>query len=238
MSEIVKFTFDRRFDVDHEELARKATEEAARKVEPPPPPTFTEADLAEARTAGFAEGHAAGIAEAEKRSERQAAMALGVIGERLAEVEKALAGARAVAVEETAALARAMARKVAGRALEQAALAEIEAVAAECLERLYGEARIVVHVGAGMAAVLEPRLHRIAARAGFGGSLVVEEDPEVGVGDCRLVWSNGGAERRTEDLWQAIDAVIDRFLQSDEPSAGPDGPAGEAAATTRNQEQE
>ncbi|MBL28040.1 MAG: hypothetical protein CMM50_10895 [Rhodospirillaceae bacterium] len=219
MSEIVKFRFDRRFDVDPEEVARKAAEEAAKNAPPPPPPTFSEAELDMARKAAFEDGRAAALAEAEKKVERRAAMALGVVGERLAELETTHHGLRAVSIEETVRLARAIAEKVAGAALKKTPAAPIEALASECLERLFGETRVVIHVPQGLGESMQSDLARIAGRAGFSGTVEVQEDPEIEEGDCRIDWTHGGAARHGTEVWQQVEEILDRYLEAGREAA-------------------
>lgn len=247
MSEIVKFRFDRRFDVDPDEVARKAAAEAAEAAPPPPPPTFGEAELEMARKAAFEDGRAAALAESEKKAERQAAMALGVIGERLAELEAGSRSLRAASVEETVRLARAIAEKVAGAALKAAPAAPIETLVGECLERLFGEAQVVVRVPEGLGASMQVSLARIAGRAGFSGTVEVQEDPAVEQGDCRVDWTHGGAAHHGNDVWQQIETILDRYVDAgreatvaagSEPSQGGDDGRRTAAASSPQQPQE
>ena len=198
-----------------------------------------------ARKAAFEDGRAAALAESDKKIERQAAMALGVVGERLAELESRSRGLRAASVEETARLARAIAEKVAGAALEAAPAASIEALVGECLERLFGESRVVVRVPEGLGESMQTSLARVAGRAGFSGTVEVHEDPAIEPGDCRVDWTHGGAARHGDEVWQQIEAILDRYID-----AGREAPAeaerqhsdrdgeGTAAASSPQQPQE
>lgn len=198
-------------------------------VAPPPPPaepTFSAADLAAAREAAWAEGHAAGDAAARAETDRLAAEALDVIAGRLSAIDGALAESMENAARLGIETGVSVARRVVPAILRRHPTIEIETLFRTCLNDLQEEPRVVLRVADPLLDVLQGGMQRIASRAGFGGKVIVIGDENLDLGDCRIEWSDGGAERDNARLWQAVDAVVQRHLAPPEP------PANEPATTT------
>jgi len=47
---------------------------------------------------------------------------------------------------------------------------------------------------------------------------VIREDAAISYGNCKIEWSNGGAERNMDELWRQIDQIVENNL-----SATPEG---------------
>ena len=54
----------------------------------------------------------------------------------------------------------------------------------------------------------------MANDAGFSGRVVVVAEARIGPADARIEWADGGVERNTEQVWQEIEAIIERFAAS------------------------
>jgi flagellar assembly protein FliH len=170
----------------------------ARLAEPPPEPeviapSFSAAELAEARAEGIAEGRAAAQAEAKASAEARAAAALETIAARLAEARRA---AEAAAERAAGALAAATLDLVA-RALPAVAAAHAlpscAALAEALLARLAGVERIAIRLPPDLARALEPRLAAAAAAADFAGRLDVIATEGMAAGEMRVSWPGGEA---------------------------------------------
>ena len=199
--------------------------------EPPRPTIDLEQHLAElvqveerARAEAFAEGHAVGRDEGfvAGRLDAEARAA-----ERLADAAAALVGtARALlagldeerlAVETRAAeLAVAAAKALAAHLVEREPLAEIRALLAECLGPLRKAPHLVVRLAVADAAGLEPQVARIARETGFEGRIVILGEDDIGRGDCRIEWADGGILRDKTALAAEIDATVRRWIDGRE----------------------
>lgn len=215
MTVVRKFLFDT--DFGEPDLPRRA---AAVPVPPPapepppepPPPTFSEEELEAARAAALATGRQAGLREAEAATERLLASALQAVAAGLQGLESRLRSDG----EERYREAVRVAMTVAGRVLPDMAarngLAEIEGLFRDCMSYLLEEPRVVVRVNDALADAARERLDVIAGASGFEGRLLVLGDPPIAVGDCRIEWAEGGAERNFARVWQDIEAVLERAL--------------------------
>ena len=55
-----------------------------------------------------------------------------------------------------------------------------------------------------------PMIESVAGATGFSGRVAVVADPALGQDDARVEWSDGGVERNTAQIWQEIEAAIQR----------------------------
>jgi flagellar assembly protein FliH len=199
-----KFLFDLSFD------GPAKAEPAA--PPPPPPPSFTEADLEGARVAAFAEGKAAGLAEAAARDHARSTAALG----RVAVDVATLVDHRTEAMEaiEAAALdlVLGLARKALPEASKRLALEELTGLLRGCLEDAFEEPRIVVRVPDALFDAAKASLEKTASAAGYAGKIVILADPALGPEDARVEWADGGAERDMTRFWAEIDEAAKRAV--------------------------
>ena len=194
-----KFTFD--LDLGRrEEHNRLLSESAVASI------------LADARTAAFAEGFAAGEQGATAKAAKQLSAGATALGERVAAIAASLDDNRKSTLAEAVELAASIARKLASSLIAEHPTAEIEALVAECLASLENVPHLVIRCHTELAdAVREIATDRIAT-SGFSGRLVVMGDPEIAVGDCRLEWVDGGLVRDQATLGIEIDRRIAAFL--------------------------
>lgn len=220
MSQMEKFLFDTSFDSerDREAKARAAAEAAA--AEEPPAPTFSEEDLAAARETAFAEGKAAGIAEAEASQTRRLADGIDVLLPQFAGLTEELAQLDAARHRDSLEAAMTVVRKLFPRLARDHGLAEMQAVVDDCLERLRDEPRLMIRSADQDLDALKERIEASAAQCGFEGKLVFLVDERIPAGDLRIEWADGGAERDMAGLWKEIDGVIARAL-APTPAAAP-----------------
>jgi flagellar biosynthesis/type III secretory pathway protein FliH len=206
-----RFLFDDDFATP-EEQARLRAKLAEAAPEPEViVPSFTAAELAEARAEGVAEGRALGEAEARASIEARNAAALETIAARLAEAKREAAGA---AERAAAALAAATLGLVA-RALPEIAAAEAGEACARLAEsllaRLATAERIAIRLPPELARALAPRLEAAAAAADFTGRLEVIATEGMAAGAMRISWPGGEALRDPAALAAAATEVLRRL---------------------------
>jgi flagellar assembly protein FliH len=194
-----KFTFD--LDLGRrEERNRVLTESAIATM------------VADARTAGFAEGFAAGEQGVAARAAKQLAAAAGALGDQVAAYAAALEDMQRSNIAEATELAASIAKKLAASLVAQQPMAELEALIVECLASLESAPHLVVRCNADLAdAVREIAMAHIQT-SGFSGRLVVMGDPEIALGDCRLEWVDGGIVRDQASIAADIDRRIAAFV--------------------------
>ncbi|MHA1113652.1 MAG: hypothetical protein ACTSRY_04010, partial [Alphaproteobacteria bacterium] len=176
----------------------------------------TTEELSAARAEGHAEGAKSGRAEALAERDAHVATTLAALAEALAIVGTAQDAANRRVAEDALALTAALMRKVLPRMAARDGLDEIEALLRETLEAAIDEPRIVIRVAEPVLDDMRRRIDGVASDAAFPGQLVLIGEPDLAIGDCRLEWADGGAERNGSALWEQIDAALARV----DPGAG------------------
>ncbi len=216
MAKPQKYMFD--LDFDHPTPAEpRATEaevepEAPEEPEPPPPPTFTEEELAIARDSAYAEGRDSGRAEAMETLEQATAAALTAITGHMDALFRRQEEANDANARNAVRVAMAVLRKILPAACEKHAFDEVAKVIEEVVGHILDEPRIIVRLAAALVDPVRDRLEAVAQAHGFEGRVVVQADPRLAAGDCRVEWTDGGAERDQARLMQEIEAVVARAL--------------------------
>lgn len=206
MVAIRKFSFDQVFD-SVERPARREPETEA----PPPEPVFSRADLAAARDRGFSEGREAGAADALASVEHAAATTLAQINEALAALAPALGDAVQRCRQDAVGIAHAVTRKMIEQSDSDSAMTAVEAVISKVLPRIIDEPRVVIRVSDALLDPLQQRLSAVSESCGFPGSLILLAERDLQRPDCRIEWSDGGAEYDSGALWSEIDDIIERY---------------------------
>ncbi len=238
MNKREKFLFDTSFDAERSEKAKAAAAAQAAAAEPPAP-TFSEEELEAARQGAFAEGKAAGLAEAEASQAKRLAVAVEGMPQLFDRLALDFAEEADERRRETLEAALTVVRKLFPELARVSGLDEIVAVVAACLERLRDEPRLVIRCADEDLDPLKEKIEQSAARSGFEGKLVFLADERLAPGDLRIEWADGGAERDQAALWKEIDSVIARALSpvAQGDAAAKATPAG-AAAEARKPKQE
>ncbi|CCQ73049.1 FliH/SctL family protein [Magnetospira sp. QH-2] len=232
-----KFLFDTNFGEPSEEEVEKAKKETA-EPEPPPPPTFSEEELAEARREGEAEGYKRGVGETQEGLDARMTVSL----EQLAEHVKALFEEERNTVEEAmrdaVAVAAAIAVKMFPGLNRTHGIDEIIHLVADTLDRLREEPKVIIRIAEEKSDDLVDRIEELAEGIGFEGRLTVLTDETMTIGDCRIEWAEGGAERNSGEMWREIDEIVERYLSEAEAAAEEADEADEAETDGEMDEQE
>ena len=199
---MTKFLFDNSFEVDGEGNI---------KVEDKPEALYTEEDLAAARGEAQQIGFAAGQQEALGSIQNMAANTLQNIAATIANMgaqqEQAILGVK----QDAAQMAMVIAGKLAPALLQSQPLDEVKSLIMECLELVKNEPRVVVRVNTALLELLAEDVDQLAARGGFQGTVVLLGEDDLVGADCRIEWTDGGAERNVEALFQKVDGAVTRY---------------------------
>lgn len=187
------------------------TTPAAAPAQEPQAPDSQKA-LTESRTKGFEEGYAKGFkdarSEADERNTRiertvnSLSQALNnVLQERrFDDVRKA---------EEVAEIVLRIARKVAGSALTENPVPEIEKVVKKSFEILFNEPYLVVYVHSTVLEDVAKKIESITRTEGFRGTVEVKAKDSLSDGSCELQWEGGGLKSDKDAIWKEISQVCD-----------------------------
>lgn len=170
--------------------------------------------LDQARQEGFQRGVLAGRAQERDEEAVRLADALGQIAQRLAASGAQLAEAELLARREALDFALVFARKLAGKLVEAAPVAPIEATARAILSDLRGAPHVAVRVAPDLVDATKAQLTQLFRENGIELKLFVFPDPAIATGDCRIEWAEGGIVRDGASLetliGQALDIVLAR----------------------------
>lgn len=223
-----KYMFDLDFDpqaparAKAEEEHRREEEQEAEEPPPPPAPMFTEEELQLAREAAYEEGRQAGHAEAEESLQQQIAGALTALSNQMEGVFSRQTEVNDQNARNAVRVAMAVVRKVLPAACERHAFDEVARVVEQVVAHILDEPRIIVRVAAGLVDPVRERLEAVAEGQGFEGRVVVQADARLVPGDCRVEWTDGGAERDQARLMAEVEAAVERALAEPQAPAGSD----------------
>ena len=214
------------FDTDFGELERPVSVIEEELLEPEEEvPTFTEVEVEAARQEGFAAGHQHGLGEAVAGIESQTSGALETISSQLG----GLFGRQVESNETLSADALNLVMSIARRLLPDLnaknGLGEVTRVSQDLLERLLTEPRVEIRVNESLSQPLSDVMMPFLEQRGFKGDLVILGENDIRVGECRLAWSSGSADRDIDRLWEGIETAVEESLLTQRAMEEADPPA-------------
>lgn len=171
-----------------------------------------EAQIAEAEARGYRSGMNAAEAQARTEAERRAAHALENIGVAFERAMQGLARVERKLEVEAVEVAAAVAKKLAHELISRDPIAEIAALATNCLRELRSAPHVAVRVHESLHEQVQAQLAEIAATRGFEGRLVVLGEADIAPGDCRFEWADGGVLRDRAATEALIGEAVARYL--------------------------
>jgi flagellar biosynthesis/type III secretory pathway protein FliH len=182
---------------------------------PPPAPTFNEEQLKAAEREAYKKGFLEGTEEGKRQAENEQARVDAALTQTAEKFAASLAPVftshrqlNILLKEQLPVIALAIARKVAAAALEQNAQAVVEEIAMRCCEAMSGEPKLSITVQDKLGDTLEKKLQAMAAKLPSATDIIVVRDAAMPAADCRIEWSKGGMERKTDQLWQQMEKII------------------------------
>lgn len=189
-------------------------QEAKRAAEPRIAVSEHQQLLAQARQEGYAAGLAAGEAKAMASIERQRALALGQLGDRLSVAAAALSDLEGRLEAEAIDIAVAVARKLSDALVAREPLDAVRDLVADCFANLRSAPHLVVRVNDDLLEDARTELTKLATERGFDGRLVILAEPAIALGDCRIEWSSGGIMLDREETARRIGEAVGRYTAS------------------------
>jgi flagellar biosynthesis/type III secretory pathway protein FliH len=170
-------------------------------------PTYTAAELAEARAEAWAGGHAAGTEDANGTIAATTRSLLDVIAVALRDAKAAATSVAERSVEAIARLLLDSLAKLFPALCERHGEAEVRALIHTILPALAQEPAITVRVNPVHTPALMRELDRLDPELVECVRLVAVE--AIAAGDVRVSWHDGSAVRDTAALWQQVRAVLE-----------------------------
>ena len=213
-----RFLFDVSFDEENLTLAEAeaAANLVAREVEIVEAEedvlTFSEDQLNAARNEGYEAGREAGIQEAGDAIETKINESLGVIGSNLDELFKRQAIDMATTFTDAVNIAVTISRKCFPHLNDTHGFPEVERMVSEVLTEVIEEPRVIIHINPSLKDPLDARIKSIARTSNFEGQIIILEADDLALGDCRITWSSGTAEREMESTLSTIGQIVEANL--------------------------
>ncbi len=242
MRQIEKFLFNVSFDEDElaraEEAAKVAfaetEEESFEEIELP---SFSEEELAAARAEGFEAGKAEGARETSEALEARIADTLTQLAVRIDTLFNERVATNAALFDDAVNIALAISRKCFPHLTETHALRAIEDMVRDVLAEILEEPRAMIHVHPELSPSLNERISALAEASNFEGQVLIIDDANMAMGDCRVSWSSGSAERDMKALWQRVDEIVEMnvhtLMQPDHDAASESPGANRAQSPAR-----
>ena len=202
MAAPAKFLFDMDFSAPDKSRERPATPaEIAQKIA-----------AAEARA--YRDGYDAGQREAKAESDRRTALALEEIGVGIQGIAARYSGIESRMETEAVDVAVAVARKLCSQLISAEPLGEITGLVSDCFSHLVATPHLVVRINDSLYEAARERIERLAKQSGFEGRLVILAEPDIGTGDCRIEWADGGVVLERAAIEAKIDELVGRYIAS------------------------
>jgi flagellar assembly protein FliH len=202
MAAPAKFLFDMDFSAPDRMRERPATPaEIAQKIA-----------AAEARA--YRDGYDAAQREAKAESDRRSALALEEIGINIKTIAQRFAGIETRMETEAVDVAISVARKLCSTLIAAEPLGEITGLVKDCFSHLVATPHLVVRINDSLYEAAHERIERMAKQSGFEGRLVILAEPEIGTGDCKIEWADGGVVLERAAIEAKIDELVGRYIAS------------------------
>lgn len=180
--------------------------------------TFTEAEMEAAKSLAHQEGLQAGYQKAQEEYATQAAINEEAIRHLLEQISIQLTIAaekyQQQLEERTAEMAyiiKAIAEKIVGQSLQDQPLALIHNFLQEVLPKLLYAPQVTVQVPVGMKESIIQTIETLLPANFPKENLVFQEEASLSSQDCQVLWPQGNALLRKEELWQDIEKAISHY---------------------------
>ena len=227
MAELRKYAFDLDFTAGAQKRDAAPAPTAAPEAEPvaaapEPAQMFTEEELSMARDMAFEDGRRHGYIEGAEAAGIHSTSAIDAMSKGLDQLAALQAEANAQIQKDAVRLAMAVLRRALPATAAKYAFDEVTHMVEEVVSHVLDEPRIIVRVVEALVEPVRERMTEVALSHGFEGRVVVQADPRVELGDVRVEWTDGGAERDMGRLMADIEGIVERGLAAPRPESHPE----------------
>lgn len=209
--------FNRSFDSNQPDAPAEEVEEEVVEEEQEPEvvvPTFSEEELEAAKKEAFEKGREEALKESATAIEQQIVDTVTGVSRKLDQLIAEQKAANKDIFRDAINVSYAITKKLFPSLNEQQKLVETETLLQKTLPQVLEEPRVTIEVHPDMEAPLNERLADISAETHYEGKLLINASTSITDGDCKIEWSNGGAERDLQALISEADKIIESNLSS------------------------
>ena len=211
---IRKFLFERSFDTDILDTVKKPAEVIEEEEPEEILPTFSEEELRAARDEAFIKGKEQGINETTAGKEQSLLEAMEKIDNQFNNLFQSQEETAASNLNSAILVATTISRKMFPALNERGALAEVEHMVVKTMKSMLEEPKVNIYIHPDLEPLLNKHIGSLSKKVNYRAEIQIVANENMPLGDCRVEWESGGAERNTESMWQEIDEIIERNLQS------------------------
>jgi len=178
-------------------------------------PTFSKAQLAAEREAGYKQGHQEGLQTGIEQGkgtlftlEQQVNQTLATTLQKTADFFTNYQNEMRQCDSIVSNLALVIAKKIAGEALSSAHEAAILSTVRLCLQQFFNEPHIRISVHPDLQDSINKKIASMPERGLFHGDITISSSNHIAPGDCVLEWKNGEAILDQNDIWKNITALL------------------------------
>ncbi len=178
-------------------------------------PEYSKRELEEALEKATQEAHEKAYQQGLQEGQGQAydvneklSQALATLTQQFEGVSANLAQQLEQSREETTSLASTIAKVVAGKALEDNALKNIEAMVERCINILFGTTALTIFIHPHIREALNGIIEDLTTRYHFQGEVIIKDDSTMSPQDIRIEWQHGGASLNQSDSWSQVEAIL------------------------------
>jgi flagellar assembly protein FliH len=216
--EIKPFLFETAFDDD------------AAEPEQEQPIALLPSALAAIKQASFDDGYAQGLQAAKDSLEQKLDDRIAGLGVQVDALSDALENRLDALRLDALRLALLVNRKLFPATEKRHGGEEVTAVVEAHLRQCLDAPKVTLRAHPDVLPHVQTRIEPELVRRGHEGMWVFMPDEALSVGDCRLEWDGGGAERSSERIWDEITALAGTMLPADDFCLDGDALAAEDAA--------
>lgn len=171
----------------------------------------------------FVRGREEGLEAARQESQHQIAVATAQTLDRLAGLEAMRAELESKMTRHSVEIAVGLIRKMMPSFCKRGGLAEIESLLLEALKHVLDEPRVVFRVPDDKLDGMQARIGELSKKAAYAGEIVLVADDRLGSSDCLVEWADGGVERNIDRLWNEVDTIFTRAIDTSFEKISPTG---------------
>lgn len=188
------------------------------KIDDTPPPVFNEEELGAAKKESFDEGQREGVRKTLLSREQAITQLLEKISQSASALFAAESERENTYEQESIKLALSIFKKLFPTYSEKYALEELKTSILEILQTQKEQTHIIIEVAPDNVEPIVAHTQTIDTLGHNKERLTVQGKENLGTGDCRLTWSDGGAIRNTEDISNKIATLVEEALAADDRS--------------------
>ncbi len=179
----------------------------------PPEPSYSKAELEEAvklaEEAAYEKGFQAAIGDASAKQD----ILLNDIKNQLMAIFAGLDAKTATMESSALSFAVELVRKILPTLEQERAAAEVKNFLAENFASFALQDSLSFSFHPDVIAEVADSIGRLAEQNDFEGKIAVHKDSSLGLSDCRVEWKSGGVERKTEQLLDKVESLINTTTQ-------------------------